>query len=315
MAPAERKAYVDAVKCMMDHPSHLDPDRYPGAVNRFFDYAAVHINHTLAVHSNGFFLTWHRLFVWRFERDLKDLCGYRGTQPYWNWPATSDNLHESAVFDGSEFSISGDGIYTDSGPVVLSSTFQLPHGSGGGCVQDGPFANMNYTMAPIPISVILEEKPLPATAFDYHATCLTRDLNAYVARTYTNMSLWKEAVAAPDMETLSALLDGAIGEQQIGLHTGAHFTLGPPGSNLFVSPQDPVWYLLHAMLDYTFWLWQQRHPAAAADVWGTETTLNLPPSSNVTLETWAPDVGPFFPSVQVKELINTTAGPFCYAYV
>ena len=37
------------------------------------------------IHSTGFFLPWHRLFVQTFEDELKSKCGYDGVQPYWDW--------------------------------------------------------------------------------------------------------------------------------------------------------------------------------------------------------------------------------------
>lgn len=46
----ERKAYTDAVLCLMDQPSQLDPTLYPAAINRFLDYAVVHVNRTSQVH-------------------------------------------------------------------------------------------------------------------------------------------------------------------------------------------------------------------------------------------------------------------------
>lgn len=46
----ERKAYTDAVLCLMDQPSQLDPVLYPAAINRFLDYAVVHVNRTSQVH-------------------------------------------------------------------------------------------------------------------------------------------------------------------------------------------------------------------------------------------------------------------------
>ena len=314
MAPDERKAYTDAVQCLMKQPSRLNQDLYPGAINRFFDYSAIHINRTRVVHLNGHFLTWHRMFVWLYEQDLKNICGYKGAQPYWNWHSTASNLRGSAVFDGSEFSLSGDGIPNDTGPIVLSSTFSLPHGSGGGCIHDGPFAYMNYTMASIPISVVLKGEDLPPTAFDKNPSCITRDLNEFVARTQTNVSLWNTAVNAPDMSKFLELLNGVLGGGSLGLHSGAHFVVGAPVSNLFVSPQDPVWYPMHTMLDYTYWTWQKNNPESALEISGTETAVNLPPSANVTLESWSPDWGYLHPSMKVKDLMSTTAGHFCYIY-
>ena len=37
------------------------------------------------IHFTGHFLSWHRSYVHRFERALREECGFRGTQPYWDW--------------------------------------------------------------------------------------------------------------------------------------------------------------------------------------------------------------------------------------
>ena len=51
------------------------------------------------------------------------------------------------------------------------------------------------------------------------------------------------------------------------------------------------------------------------DVWGTGTYLNIPPSSNVTVEDTLellPHAGP----VKIKNLMNTVGGnPLCYVYL
>ena len=173
---------------------------------------------------------------------------------------------------------------------------------------------MNYTMAPIPVSVVLKGQDLPPTAFDNQPTCITRDLNEYIAMTRTSFNLWDQAVHAPNMSIFSDLMDGVLGSRSLGLHPAAHFVVGSPASNLFVSPQDPVWYPMHAMLDYTFWTWQRNNPNVAMQIVGTETAINIPPSPNVTLDSYEPDWGYLFPSVQVRDLMHTTAGPFCYRY-
>ena len=149
LPPAERKEFTDAIKCLMTQPSIHDQAEFPGAINRFFSWAVVHISRTPFVHLDGFFLTWHRMFIHLFEQDLKNLCGFQGALPYWNWPSTAGKLENSTIFSGDEYSMSGNGLYVDQGPYQLGPNFSLPHGSGGGCVTTGPFAYMNYTMAPI----------------------------------------------------------------------------------------------------------------------------------------------------------------------
>ncbi|ETN47254.1 uncharacterized protein HMPREF1541_01446 [Cyphellophora europaea CBS 101466] len=315
LAPEERKAFTDAINCMREQPSSLDQQKYSAAINRFFDYAVVHTNRTNVVHLDGFFLTWHRYFVHLFEKDLQDKCGWDGTMPYWNWPGTAGQLESAPIFDGSAYSMSGNGEFLDVGPYQLGPNFSLPHGSGGGCIQGGPFEGMNYTMQVIPSNLLSTGAPLPPTTFVKNETCLTRDLNDPVSAMYLNETAYKAAVAAPDQATFSTLINGVFGGAALGLHSGAHFSVGPPFSSIFVSPQDPIWYPAHAMLDVLYSQWQDAHPEIYDQVYGTMTAANVPPSANVTLDSVLPDFGYFYEApLTIRELISTTAGPFCYKY-
>ncbi|GKT52465.1 tyrosine--tRNA ligase, cytoplasmic [Colletotrichum spaethianum] len=136
----EKKNYINAVQCMLTSPSKSDPEFAPGARNRYDDFVAVHINQTTQIHGTGNFLTWHRYFVWAYEEALRNECGYKGAQPYWNWLKNQDDLTKSSVFDGSDTSLSGDGTYLKhNGSVSGAGAIFLPSGKGGGCVSTGPF--------------------------------------------------------------------------------------------------------------------------------------------------------------------------------
>lgn len=310
----EQIAYTDAVKCIMSQPSNLDATYYPGATNKFEDYAAIHIARSLNIHVSGFFLTWHRYYLHLWYLDLKETCGYTGVMPYWNWPATAGDLQTSPVFDGSATSMSGDGLYNDTGPIGLGPNFTIPHGTGGGCVTSGPFANYTTSFAPIDIGVALSGGPLPPTAFDYNPACLTRDLNSYVANTWTTQDEVDAAIALPDIASFQGAINGNVTADNLGLHLGAHFSVGGIASNLFTSPQDPIWYLLHSYMDKVYTTWQAENPSAADGVSGTETFANTPPSADVTADTYEPDWGYFSPSLTVGDLLDVTSGPFCYRY-
>jgi tyrosinase len=316
LAPEEQKAFTAAINCMRDQPSSLDQVKYSAAINRFFDYAVVHTNLTSVVHLDGFFLTWHRFFVHLFEKDLQDKCGWEGTMPYWNWPNTAGRLESAPIFDGSETSMSGNGAYNPLPPVyALGPNFSLPRGSGGGCIQGGPFEGMNYTMQVIPSNLLSQGAPLPPTTFVKNESCLTRDLNDIVSTRYLNSTAYQLALEAPDQSTFSTLLNGVFGGAALGLHSGAHFSVGPPFSSIFVSPQDPIWYPAHTFLDVIYSKWQELHPEIYDQVYGTMTANNIPPSANVTLDSVLPDWGYFYEDeLSIRDLISTTAGPFCYKY-
>lgn len=315
MAPEERKDYTDAVKCLMGKPSNLDPVQYPAAINRYMDYAVIHVNRTQYVHLDAFFLTWHRYFLWLYENDLKYTCGYCGAFPYWDFASTASDPHSFPIFDGSDYSMSGDGIYNNTGPIVLGAQLTIPHGTGGGCVTTGPFANQIAPLKFIDPAQLLKGT-LPDDAFAYNEICLMRDLNAYVSQTYTNGVELVAAAHATNASNFEFLLNGVIGSSSLGIHSGAHFSIGGQMDSIHISAQDPVWYPLHTMIDKVYWSWQHNYPELADQLDGTTgTALNTPPSPVVTLDSVEPDWGYFqLNPIQVKELISTTGGPFCYQY-
>lgn len=136
----QRRAYIDAVLCLQSKKSIIPAGLVPGALSRADDFTATHINQTLGIHLNGVFLSWHRNFVWLYEKALREECGYRGTQPYWNWSLWCTDLAGSPLFDGSATSLSGDGVFDNStGDYIVGGGATLPHGTGGGCVKAGPF--------------------------------------------------------------------------------------------------------------------------------------------------------------------------------
>lgn len=162
---------------------------------------------------------------------------------------------------------------------------------------------------------LVSGQPLPATAFNYNASCLIRDLNSYVAQTYTNAGLVSKAAHSADAATLETNLNGVIGGNSLGVHSAGHFTVGGSMDSIHVSVQDPIWWMLHANIDRIYTSWQKNNPQVAAQLYGTMTANNAPASANVTLDTIEPDWG-YFDSTQipVKDLISTTSGPFCYTY-
>jgi tyrosinase len=315
MAPSQRKAYTDAVKCLMAQPSQLDHTLYPAAINRYMDYAVIHVNRTQYVHLDAFFLTWHRYFLWLYETDLEQTCGYCGPFPYWDFASTASDPHAFPIFDGSEYSMGGDGVYNNTGPIILGPLLTIPHGTGGGCVTTGPFANMIAPIKFIDPSQLITGT-LPPDAFAYNEICLMRDLNAYVSQTYTNQAELVAASHAVNASNFEFLLNGVIGSASLGIHSGAHFSVGGQMDSIHVSAQDPVWYPLHTMIDRVYWSWQINNPGLAETLDGTTgTALNTPPSAVVTPDSIEPDWGYFqLNPIQVKELFSTTGGPFCYGY-
>ncbi|KAK1451882.1 hypothetical protein CMEL01_06456 [Colletotrichum melonis] len=324
----EKLDYINAVKCLQSRPARTPASESSGAKTRFDDFVATHINQTLTIHYTGNFLSWHRYFTWQYEEALRNECGYRGTQPYWDWSKTAiTGLETSPIFDGSETSMSGNGDFVPGRePIRLGGQnglpiIELPVGTGGGCVNSGPFKNMTVNLGPAALDLpggISEANPNgPLT---YNARCLKRDLTTEVNLLFANVTAVLSNILQPqNVYDFQMQMQGVPGSGNIGIHGGGHYSLGgDPGRDVFTSPGDPVFYLHHSMIDRVWWMWQMLSPEerqyGATALSGTNTFLDQPPSANTTMD----DVlqyGWVGESLKIRDAMSTVAGPFCYVYL
>lgn len=119
---------------------------------------------------------WHRYYTWLFETELKNECGYKGTQPvcphsyifvnvvmnttdgpqYWDYGRWESDILSSPMFDGSDTSLGGNGAPRSTVQQQRSTAGKNKRqgwgggggfggggfgggGDGGGCVETGPF--------------------------------------------------------------------------------------------------------------------------------------------------------------------------------
>ena len=88
----------------------------------------------------------------------------------------------------------------------------------------------------------------------------------------------------------------------------------PPGGDLFASPGDPYFFLHHAQIDRTWWIWQNQDLQTRQNaIAGTNTLFNFPPSANTTLDDLI-DIGVNAPAIKIKEAMSTLGEQFCYTY-
>ncbi|KAH8880978.1 tyrosinase [Thozetella sp. PMI_491] len=322
LSAAERIAYTNAVKCLMSKPSKFTSEEAPGAKTRYDDFVAVHINQTLTIHGTANFLSWHRYFTWTYEQTLRNECGYKGYQPYWNWGKYAFDPVNSPVFDGSATSMSGNGVFephncTNALPTGLNC---IPPGDGGGCVETGPFANMTVNLGPIS-PTLAEPEVVPAPGLlAYNPRCLKRDVTSWASsRWSTDQNSTDLIVQNTNVTFFQTVMQGDFASGNYGVHTAGHFTIGgDPGGDIFASPGDPAFYLHHAQIDRTWWIWQNQDPEARTSaIGGTITLNNNPPSRNGTLDDiidLAVNAAPITIS-KVMSTVGLTGGPLCYIYV
>jgi tyrosinase len=155
------------------------------------------------------------------------------------------------------------------------------------------------------------------TGLGYNPRCLRRDVSRFASSGWTKDSDIVSLVRNnSDFLSFSSNMQGNFPAGFLGVHTGGHFTVGgDPGGDLFASPGDPYFFLHHAMIDRTWWTWQNldiknRQYALA----GTVTVNNNPPSRDAVLSDPI-DLGYVgVPITTIKDASNTLAGPFCYIY-
>ncbi|SMR64572.1 unnamed protein product [Zymoseptoria tritici ST99CH_3D1] len=321
---AQKLAYIAAVKCMTTKPS-ISGDLVPGARSRLDDFVGTHVNQTLRIHTTGNFLSWHRYFLYTYETALRSECNYTGYQPYASWGRYTNSVINSPLFDGSETSISGNGVYKAHPPIIIGpagpDALSLTPGVGGGCITTGPFANTTVNLGPGGLTGINDTAPNPrADGFGYNPRCLRRDLSVQSASGASDANTTKLIMGNDDIAGFQNEMQGlfAPGEKPFyGVHSGGHFMVGgDPGGDFYTSPGDMWFFFHHAMIDRVWWTWQNMDIATRTNsIAGTITFLNDPPSRNATLEDVIDlGVNDGFRGMRIREVMSTTEGPFCYIY-
>ncbi|KAK8104815.1 uncharacterized protein PG998_011848 [Apiospora kogelbergensis] len=314
-------AYTRAVQCLMAKPPVTSVDKAPGARSRYDDMVATHINQTRTIHRSGSFLAWHRHYLWTFERALRDECGYEGYLPYWSWAKSSQDPLNSPYLDGSEYSQGGNGEYEPHNCTtgLQSGLLCIEPGQGGGCVKTGPYAGV---MANLTATVPQWPGVTAKAPFSYDPRCIRHDISVPLARTWSGDEHIVDLLRNPLYQTdIGAFQDrlqytGNATVGWYGLHQFGHFLLnGDPSGDFFNSPNEPLFWLHHSMVDRVWWTWQNQKPVERAfQVAGTRTMNNKPPSDNVTIEDTF-DMGFNGGEVIMKDLVSTVAGPYCYIYL
>ena len=171
-----------------------------------------------------------------------------------------------------------------------------------------------------PVSPTLDEPevvPQNGSGLAYNPRCLKRDISSWVSSNWTKDSdSYSLITQSANISSFQTTMQGDVATGFYGVHTGGHFTIGgDPGGDLFASPGDPMFFLHHGQIDRTWWIWQNQDLATRQNaIAGTITLLNNPPSRNGTL-TDTIDMGVLAPTVQIKDVMSTLAGPLCYIYV
>lgn len=143
---------------------------------------------------------------------------------YWDWTLDAANLMASPVFDGSPYSLGGNGspIPARPGPIffiILAPTvnrivnFTGVESTGGGCVTTGPFANLTVPFGPLGPNLTDSMRNDPDN-LKYRPHCLKRDMKPKLAsRSFTPAAI-EALLGSPDIHNfnlrLSSLPDPSV---------------------------------------------------------------------------------------------------------
>jgi tyrosinase len=328
LSKEEQTEWVDAIKCLgkLPHDPALTPSGDPNItqippVNTsgsfWDDIVYVHMDLNPVIHWTGYFLPWHRAYIQAVESALKEKCGYKGTQPYWNWTQDASDFYSATIFDDDPDS--GLGGWGDP-----ANDFQI---TTGGFAQDFmvsyPAPNRvrrNYTLQPF----LGPEFP-PGSVADpevYINTTFTQSNADYMVNSFVG-----------DFEGFQAYF-----ESDGGLHLGPHLMLGGDmagvcpsnvGPGCVAGPKwsanDPMFFIHHTMVDKLWYDWQNKHISSFYSFVGG-TVLDR---YNATLYPVFPNGGPpylNFSSViphdgllwegdlSIWDVMDTTGDYLCYIY-
>ncbi|KAI4276901.1 MAG: hypothetical protein L6R38_005553 [Xanthoria sp. 2 TBL-2021] len=313
LSPQQRIEYTNAVQCLAKKQPRSSKADVPGARNRYDDFVAQHIKSAPRVHFSGLFYPFHRYYVHLYEKALRDECGYKGTQPYWDWTLGWQNPAQSPVFDGSKTSMGGNGNFIPNNTATNLTAFGInliiPPATGGGCIQHGPFKEGDFTVNLGPATF---NPNTHGNGLGYNPRCIKRDISPiWAANTRPTYVQYQLQTCGDDFECF-----GAVTEAINGTHTGGHYTWGgDPGYDPYSAAGDPVFYLHHANVDRLWGIWQALNPGKRVNqTYGTETAFNAPPSPKVGLDTEL-DYGILAPKQKIGSVLSSIDGPFCYAYI
>ena len=260
LSPQRKAAFVAAVRKLQTTPAPGHPERtwYEQFVTWHRNGAKCSVAHGTsgAIHNSPLFLPWHRELMIKFESALQKASGDPTMRiPYWDF---NDAASSEAVF-ASDF-MGGMGDATQAGAVTTGAfakgQYQLR-------VFDPPTIKLGgttpYLTRAIGTPPVLDPgataKAMAATDFDTAPFDATSDQHTSFRQA---MEGWRPTFAQPDCtDGWQGLLEMLGGVPE--MHVLIHGVVGG-ASQSQSSPNDPVFWLLHANIDRLWAQWQQTHP-------------------------------------------------------
>ncbi len=224
-----------------EHPKVANPPK-----NRYDEFIYTHVmGHNEGVHRNAIFLPWHRVLLNYFELALNEAARELQlkkpvTVPYWNW-----STHPVLPAAGS------------AGALGIPFTEHLLGGDGGPNeeVQSGPFARGKWKAWDPELDPTKDGIPLKRTLGVYGTLSPPIDVEFTLAAEHYGP--WEK----PDgfVQRVEGFWNRNSSDQPPSMHNAAHNWVGGQMSNIMISPNDPVFWLVHSYVDKLWADWQMLH--------------------------------------------------------
>ena len=127
---------------------------------------------------------------------------------------------------------------------------------------DGPFANTTLHFGPV--------FPLGnrnRTGLEYSPHCMTRDFLQTLSKQFLSRESVDNLLSQPTLADFRSTLDA-------GIHFAGHSGVGGYMSDIFTSPQDPVFYFHHCQIDRLWTVWQEQSLATRLNAVSDTTTYS-----------------------------------------
>uniref|UniRef100_A0A3P8Y2J2 5,6-dihydroxyindole-2-carboxylic acid oxidase n=1 Tax=Esox lucius TaxID=8010 RepID=A0A3P8Y2J2_ESOLU len=250
-------------------------------------------------HEGPGFVTWHRFHLLQLERDMQDMLGDPTfALPYWNFAiggsecdvCTDDLLGARSIFDRN--AISPNSIFSQWRVICESVQDYDTLGTICNSEQSNPIRRNPAGNEARPM---VQKLPEPLDVVD----CLdlkTFDTPPYYSTSSQSFRNTVEGYSAPQ---------GAYDPIVRSLHNLAHLFLNGTGGQTHLSPNDPIFVLLHTFTDAIFDEWLSRHAPGQ----GGYPEENAPIGHNRHF-----NMVPFWPPITNAQMFLTAPGNLGYSY-
>jgi len=320
---SEKAEWIRAVNCLSRLPhdpsltpsvdpsvSHMPPVNASGSY--YDDLVYMHMDLNTRIHFTGQFLPWHRWYVYVFEQSLKNKCGYTGVSPYWDWRIDAPDFHESSFWKdrdpksglGGWGDPNEDFRVPDGGFNKLHLSYPSPH------ILRRNFTLLAFASSFLPAEYFTEPQKEANTSFTASA------INTLLKTTRGNYRNFQAGFEA--FEGAHSAVHLIVGGDLAGTcpkNAPSSCAEGPTWS-----PNEPLFWMHHVMIDKVWHEWQVRNPnefyGGSVQALESLATYNENPNGVAPLLSTSsimPADG-MFPEVTIGDVMNTTSGILCYVY-